>query len=65
MSMFKWTEVRSWAKENNFQISKTTKMEEYQWNEKKYSNLNELVSDLWNKKTNNKFLDYQKEFKHL
>lgn len=61
--MFKWTEVKSWAKENNFQISKTPKIEEYQWNEKTYDNLNELVADLWNKKTNNKFLDYQKEFK--
>jgi hypothetical protein len=60
--MFKWTEVKTWAKENNFNISKTPKLEQYHWEGKTYENLNELVIDLWNLKTNNKYLVYQKEY---
>lgn len=60
--MFKWTEIKKWAKENNFEINKTSKLEEYFWNNKKYTNLYDLVVDLWNKKTNNKHLKHQKEY---
>lgn len=61
--MFKWTEIKKWAKENNFNISKTPKVDEYFWEEKKYTELKALVIDLWNEKTNNVHLDHQKNYK--
>ena len=60
--MFKWTEIKKWAKENNFNISKTPKVDEYFWEEKKYTELKDLVLDLWNQKTNNIHLDHQKKY---
>jgi hypothetical protein len=63
--MFKWTEIKKWAKENNFNISKTPKVDEYFWEEKKYTELKALVVDLWNEKTNNVHLDHQKNYKKL
>ena len=61
--MFKWTEIKKWSKENNFNISKTPKVDEYFWEEKKYTELKALVIDLWNEKTNNVHLDHQKNYK--
>jgi len=61
--MFKWTEIKKWAKENNFNISKTPKVDDYFWEEKKYTELKALVIDLWNEKTNNVHLDHQKNYK--
>lgn len=61
--MFKWTEIKSWAKNNGFVISKTPKIDEYFWENKKYECLQDLVLDLWNKKTNNKYGQYQKNRK--
>lgn len=60
--MFKWTEIKKWAKENNFEISKTAKKEEYFWEDNVYTELIELVKALWNKKTNNKHIKHQKEW---
>lgn len=61
--MFKWTEVKSWAKLNDFDISKTAKVDEYFWEDKVYYDLRSLVIDLWNRKTNNAYLDYQKSYR--
>jgi hypothetical protein len=58
-----WKEIKNWAKENGFEISKIPKENRYVWNEKEYNDLDTLVTDLWNKMTNNKWLDYQKEYK--
>ena len=62
--MFKWTEIKKWANENNFSISKTAKIDEYFWEDKKYENINDLVKDLWNNMTNNKHLEHQKKYKN-
>jgi hypothetical protein len=61
--MFKFNEVKKWAKENNFIISKLAKVEEYYWDGNKYTDLRSLVIDLWNKKTNNAYVEYQEEYK--
>lgn len=63
--MFKWTEIKKWAKENNFNISKTPKVDEYFWEEKKYTELKDLVLDLWNQKTNNIHLDHQENYRKM
>jgi hypothetical protein len=63
--MFKWTEIKKWSKENNFNISKTPKVDEYFWEEKKYTELKDLVLDLWNQKTNNIHLDHQENYKKM
>jgi hypothetical protein len=61
--MYKWTEIKKWAKENNLSISKTPKIDEFIWGDKKYSNLNKLVADLYNELTNNVHLEHQKNYK--
>lgn len=61
--MFNWTEIKKWAKENNYIISKTPKVNEYFWKDNKYNDLKNLVVDLWNDKTNNVHLEYQKSYK--
>lgn len=85
--MFRWTEVRKWAKENGFYVYKTRYVDEYFWDGskikgpirkytpftglprdfkgKKYTELKDLVLDLWNKKTNNAHLAYQKAYKKI
>ncbi len=61
--MFKWTEVKKWANENNFKISKTPKVDEYFWDGNRYDDLNVLIVDLWNKKTDNIYVEYQNNYK--
>lgn len=61
--MYKWTEIKKWAKENNLVISKTPKIDEFIWEDKKYDDLNKLVVDLFNKITNNVHLKHQKNYK--
>lgn len=61
--MFNWTEIKKWAKENNYSISKTPKVNEYFWKDNKYNDLKNLVVDLYNDKTNNVHLEHQKSYR--
>ena len=61
--MLQWKEIKKWCEENEFKVRKVQKTNKYLWNEKEYDDLGEMVTDLWNKKTDNKWLDYKKKYK--
>lgn len=59
---FTWTEIKKWAKEHGLEPKKI-KEGGYQWEDKNYTDIKELVTDLWNRITDNKWVEYQKNFK--
>lgn len=57
---FTWTEIKKWAKSNGLEPKKTGG--EYTWEGNTYNDLDSLVFSLYNKLTNNKWLDHQKNY---
>jgi ribose 5-phosphate isomerase RpiB len=61
-------EIKSWAKKNGY-IVKTVKGVGYEWNKEGMDekntddDLNEMARKIFNEITDNKFLEYQKEYK--
>lgn len=61
---FVWTEIKKWAKAQNLEPKKI-KEGGYQWEGKSYSELGELVTALWNRVSENKWVDYQKSYEKI
>jgi len=59
---FTWTEIKKWAKEKNLEPKKN-KEGKYIWEDNVYNNLDDLVTALWNRASNNKWVEYQEEYK--
>lgn len=59
---FTWSEIKKWAKDHNLEPKKI-KEGGYSWQEKNYINLDDLVKDLWNKISDNKWVDHQQNIK--
>lgn len=62
MSNFTWTEIKKWAKDRGLEPKKI-KGGGYEWEGQHYDDIKDLVTDLWNKITNNKWVEYQKEYR--
>lgn len=62
---FTWTEIKKWATSNGYEIKKKPKENNYTWNEKEYTDLGILVTDLYNHKTNNKFKEHQENYEKV
>ena len=66
--MFKVNEIKSWAKKHGITVKKQG--EGYVWykespEERVPTSLDELVTDVYNHITDNKFLDHQKNYSPL
>lgn len=57
---FIWTEIKKWAKSNNLEPKKTGS--EYIFEEKTYKDLDSLVTTLFNKITENKWVEHQNNY---
>lgn len=60
--MFRWNEIKAWANANGYAISKTAGKEEYFFDGERYTTLRPLVKDVWNRMTDNKWVEYQKTY---
>lgn len=58
---FVWTEIKKWAGGHGLSPKKI-KTGGYEWEGKSYEELDILVTDLWNKVSNNKWIDYQNNY---
>lgn len=59
---FTWTEIKKWAKEKKLEPKKN-KEGKYIWEDKVYNKLDDLVTALWNRVSNNKWIEYQEDYK--
>ena len=59
---FNWSEIKKWAKSKNLEPKKN-KEGQYIWEDTIYNNLDDLVTALWNRVSNNKWVEYQEEYK--
>lgn len=57
---FTWTEIKKWAKERGLDPKKTGG--EYKWEDNTYNDINSLVTALFNKISNNKWVEHQKNY---
>lgn len=60
MSAFKWSEIKKWAAVHEIKPKKVGS--EYQLDDKTYKNIDDLVQAVFNKITNDKFIDHQKQY---
>lgn len=58
---FTWTEIKKWAKERGLEPKKSGS--EFFFENKTFQDLNSLVTCLFNKITNDKWVEYQKNHK--
>lgn len=58
---FVWTEIKKWAAVHNMSPKKI-KTGGYEYKEKTYNDLDSLVTALWNKVSNNKWVEYQNNY---
>lgn len=58
---FVWTEIKKWAAVHNMSPKKI-KTGGYEYEEKTYNDLDSLVTALWNKVSNNKWVEYQNNY---
>jgi hypothetical protein len=61
---FVWTEIKKWAEVHNFKPKKI-KEGGYTWEEQSYPDLDSLVTALWNKVSNNKWVEYQNNYEKV
>ena len=57
---FKWSEIRKWAEKNNIKPKKVGS--EYQLDNVIYKDINEITRAVFNKITDNKFVEHQKQY---
>lgn len=60
MMGFSWPEIKKWAAGQNLEPKKTKG--DYVWEGRTYPDLDSLVISLWNRVSNDKWLDHQKNF---
>ena len=58
---FNWSEIKKWAEGRGLKPKKI-KLGGYEWEGNNYADLDSLVTDLWNRVSNYKWVDYQKEY---
>lgn len=56
----KWSEIKKWAAKHDLKPKKVG--DEYVWEENAYKDLKELTFALYNHITNNKYVEYQKNY---
>lgn len=61
MMGFTWSEIKKWAVSQGLAPNKS-KSGVYTWEGVEYAELDSLVTALWNKVSNNKWLEYQKGY---
>lgn len=57
-----WTEIKKWAESHGYVVKKKPKENFYTWEDKEYTNLDDLVNDVFNHKTDNKFKEHQENY---
>lgn len=64
-----WTEIKKWARENGYDVLKEKGKDEYVWTKDNdpsvtgvASSLNQLATDIYNDKTGNAWVEYQREY---
>lgn len=64
-----WTEIKKWARENGYDILKEKGKDEYVWTKDSdpsvtglATSLNQLATDIYNDKTGNQWIEYQREY---
>lgn len=58
---FNWTEIKRWAKQHGLEPKKSGS--EFTFDNQSFQNLDSLVTHLFNKITNNKWVEHQKQYK--
>jgi hypothetical protein len=61
---FVWTEIKKWAEVHNLKPKKI-KEGGYTWEEQSYKDLDSLVTALWNKVSNNKWVEHQNNYEKV
>ena len=59
---FTWTEIKKWGISKNLEAKKVKDVG-YVFDNNAYSDLDSLVMAMWNKLTNNKWVEYQEKYK--
>lgn len=57
---YTWTEIKKWAE--GYNIKKKPKENFYTWEDKEYNDIESLVKDIYNHKTDNKFKEHQENY---
>ena len=60
---FNWSEIKKWAKTHNLEPKKI-KEGGYKLDEKHYSDIKDIVIDLWNIVSKNKWVEHQTNYKN-
>ena len=60
---FTWTEIKKWAKTHGIEPKKSGS--EYHWESKTYSDLDSLVTSIYNKITDNKWVEHQENYEKI
>ena len=59
---FTWTEIRKWAESHGCVVKKKAKENLYTWEDKEYFDIESLIKDIYNHKTDNKFKEHQENY---
>jgi hypothetical protein len=59
---YTWTEIKKWAEGHGCVVKKKPKENFYTWEDKEYNDLETLVNDVFNYKTDNKFKEHQENY---
>lgn len=58
----KWQEIKKWADSHSITVKKKPKEEIYYYNDQEYDNSTNLVRAIYNKITDNKWVEHQKKY---
>lgn len=58
----KWQEIKKWADSHSIKVIKKPKEDIYIYNDQEYKDFATLSRDIFNKITNNKWVDHQKKY---